>query len=445
VKPDVGAAAHAAPSFARRTGQPCQCCHTVFPELTPYGRRFKLGGYTQSVVPQIKAGEEAGENLLSLNQLAPLSAMLVASFTRTQRALPDITLPDATSQNGQVLFPQEASLFYAGRITPNVGAFLQLTYESGSGSVGLDNSDLRFATPLDDRTLVIGASLNNNPTVQDVWNTTPAWQVPFNMSSASAPVPAAATQIDQVLAQNVAGLSVYAFWLDSFYAELGGYRSAPQGFENPNNGQPGPLNSAASNVVDGVAPYWRLAYERNWAQESLMVGAYGLQTRQLPGNGVSLSGPTDNFSDIAVDAQFQHIAEKHVVSLQATHIRERQQRDASLALGTSSSSSLDLHTTRLGASYYYRRRYGAALGYFDTSGTADPMLYAANPVFGSASGSPDSRGWRAELDYLPWQNVKIGLQYTAYTRFNGGTTNYDGFGRNASDNNTLYLFAWLAF
>src|SRR5271167_2574885 len=38
--------AQALPSFARQTGQPCGTCHTDFPYLTPYGRRFKLLGYT---------------------------------------------------------------------------------------------------------------------------------------------------------------------------------------------------------------------------------------------------------------------------------------------------------------------------------------------------------------------------------------------------------------
>ena len=45
----------------------------------------------------------------------------------------------------------------------------------------------------------------------------------------------------------------------------------------------------------------------------------------------------------------------------------------------------------------------------------------------------------------PWANLKLGIQYTAYTQFNGGSKNYDGFGRNAGDNNTLFLFAWMAF
>jgi hypothetical protein len=38
----------AIPSFARQTGMKCNECHTVFPELTPFGRLFKLGGYVMS-------------------------------------------------------------------------------------------------------------------------------------------------------------------------------------------------------------------------------------------------------------------------------------------------------------------------------------------------------------------------------------------------------------
>ena len=34
--------ANAVPSFARQTGMNCVACHTSFPELTPFGREFKL-------------------------------------------------------------------------------------------------------------------------------------------------------------------------------------------------------------------------------------------------------------------------------------------------------------------------------------------------------------------------------------------------------------------
>jgi hypothetical protein len=51
----------------------------------------------------------------------------------------------------------------------------------------------------------------------------------------------------------------------------------------------------------------------------------------------------------------------------------------------------------------------------------------------------------AELNYVPWLNTKFSLQYTAYSKFNGGSSNYDGFQRNASDNNSVYALLWFAF
>src|SRR5665213_1711957 len=61
----------AVPSFAIQTDHPCQSCHVggFGPQLTPYGRDFKLHGYT----------ERAGAFNL------PLSAMAVASYVRTRK------------------------------------------------------------------------------------------------------------------------------------------------------------------------------------------------------------------------------------------------------------------------------------------------------------------------------------------------------------------------
>jgi hypothetical protein len=40
--------------------------------------------------------------------------------------------------------------------------------------------------------------------------------------------------------------------------------------------------------------------------------------------------------------------------------------------------------------------------------------------------------------------VKPGLQYTGYERLDGASNTYGGLGRSASDNNTTFLFLWLA-
>ena len=100
---------------------------------------------------------------------------------------------------------------------------------------------------------------------------------------------------------------------------------------------------------------------------------------------------------------------------------------------------------RFNASYYPRQWLGVSGGYFDTRGSTDVGLYAPAAVEGSSNGSPKTNGFVGEVDLNPWENTRLGLQYTGYSNFNGGKTDYDGSGRDASGNNTLYAFAWLAF
>jgi hypothetical protein len=47
-------AAVAVPSFARQTGMACEACHSVFPELTHFGRVFKANGYTLTNLKQVR-------------------------------------------------------------------------------------------------------------------------------------------------------------------------------------------------------------------------------------------------------------------------------------------------------------------------------------------------------------------------------------------------------
>lgn len=460
-------AAHAVPSFARQTGMACQACHTVFPELTHFGRMFKANAYTLDNLKQLRGMTEDKEELLSIAQQPPISAMAQVSYTSTKKALPDSTGLDGSAQNGTVSFPEAASLFYAGKIAPRLGGFMQLTYDNAANKIHIDNTDVRYAghwLSTQDRDLIFGVTLNNNPTVQDLWNTTPAFGFPYAVTNAAL-TPLARTQIDGTLAQSVAGLGGYAMWNEALYVELSFYRSAKQGFTHPITGAAGPLDSSSTNVITGTAPYWRIAYEHQWRGSSIMVGAYGTRVELFPG-GTPLSGPTNRFSDRAIDAQYQLVGDLHSITVAGTRIHESMNLDASVAAGTNATDTLT--TSRLWATYYYRRIYGATLGWFSTTGSTDPGLYPATNAFASASptlgplcaggtppgacglaasanGSPDTKGWIAELNYVPWMNTKFSLQYTAYRKFNGGTTNYDGFGRNASDNNTLFLLAWFAF
>src|SRR6478752_4287264 len=100
------------PSFSRQTGLACSACHYQFPQLTPFGRMFKLNGYTLTSLSTIgQPGDTTGRESLKLATIPPLAAMVVTGLTQTARAQPE-------AQNGTVSFPQQLSLFVAGQITP---------------------------------------------------------------------------------------------------------------------------------------------------------------------------------------------------------------------------------------------------------------------------------------------------------------------------------------
>jgi hypothetical protein len=126
-------------------------------------------------------------------------------------------------------------------------------------------------------------------------------------------------------------------------------------------------------------------------------------------------------------------------------MHEQQTLDATFGGGGSANAKNTLNTFRADAALLTRNRLGGTIGVFATSGTADTLLYAAGPVTGNAIGKPNSNGVIAEVQFMPWINTRFSLQYVAYQKFNGGKNDYDGAGRSASDNNTVYLLAWLMF
>src|ERR1700722_1316921 len=438
----------AVPSFARQTGMACAACHTVFPELTPFGREFKLNGYVLDNIKQIKGITVENRETLALSSLPPLSMMLQISYTHTGAALPDAAVAGAQAKDGDVLFPQQASFFYAGKIADGLGAFVQLTYDGVGDSFGFDNTDIRYAKRLDfggaagstQPNVLFGVTVNNGPTVQDVWNTTAAWGFPYSGSSV-APTPITSTKLDSGaggIGQNAAGIGVYAWFNDSLYAEFSLYSAAIRGGAHP-------LDSTQTNVIHGVSPYWRLAYEYRWDRNSLSVGTYGINAKMNPGNGAPLQGPTDTYKDTAADLQYQFIGENHLFTVLSTYIHEKQQLDASFLNQFTANSSNTLKTWKIVGEYSYQPMIEGSLGFFDTTGSTDTILLPQAPVTGSLNNSPDSRGSIMEVNYLPWLNTKLQLQYVRYSKFNGLGTNYDGAGRNASDNNTLYALIWLNF
>ena len=421
----------AVPSFAVQTGMPCSACHVggFGPQLTPLGRQFKLEGYTM----------RAGDSFT-----VPFSAMAVASFLHTQSDQAEPPAPHYGVNDNVTL--DQVSLFAAGGIGDHFGGFSQFTYDGVGRAFSWDNLDLRAVdhVTIGGSDVLIGASLNNAPGVQDIWNTMPAWGFPYTDSDL-APAPAAGTIMAGALAQSTLGVSAYAWWDNSIYTEAGLYWTPAHGFLRAMGADP----DEGGGRIAGAAPYLRIAYQKDYGDQNFQFGAFGLFPSLYPGGDRS-TGMNDRYADIGLDGTYQFMGTgENIYEIQAIFTHERQSLDATYALEGSANAHNTLNDFRLDGSYYWHNEIGSSVQYFNTWGSTDAVLYG-----GSLTGTPDSSGVLFQIDGTPFGNepsslgprfnLRVGIQYRIYAKFDGASTNYDGLGHNASDNNTLRIFAWLA-
>jgi hypothetical protein len=406
----------ALPSYARQTGLSCTACHFSFPELNSFGRQFKMNGYVLTGMKTIDAVDDSSQiTKLKLLSALPLSVMVQSSFTHISKDVPGV-------QNNSVTLPQQLSVFYAGQVTPHIGTFIQMTYDGHT--FGMDNTDIRYTnqTRLGTKSMVYGLTLNNNPAVQDVWNTSPAWRFP-SAGSDAAKNPSKSTIMEN-LGTQVAGLGAYALFNNLIFAELTLYRSAQQGAANP-------ADITSTMVIKGTAPYWRLALQHQWSDNYFELGTFGIAPN-LYSEGIS--GKMNKITDVGFDFQFERRLSIGAFTLHSSLIKETEVRDTS----STENIKLNFSSFKIDGNLYFKNGLGATLGYFNTYGSVDENVV-------SITNKPNSDGFIAQIEYLPWYNTKFALQYVSYNKFDGSKSNYDGAGRSAANNNTLYLLVWLNF
>jgi hypothetical protein len=400
------------------------------PELTKFGREFKLGGYT-----------------LRAHASVPLAAMAIASWTHTRKD--QDPPPEHLSRNDNLVLDQ-ASLFVAGGIGEHLGGFGQLvTYDGVGRAWSWDNIDLRAvtSTKVFGEDSIFGLTLNNNPTVQDPWNTLPAWGFPFTDTAVSA-TPAAGELIDGALAGNVVGLTSYGWLAHKFYVEAGAYSSPSSGTLNFLGVDP-----TSPGSLHGVAPYGRIAYQTDVGGGTFEVGANVLRASIFPGRDRS-SGLADRYADWGLDGSYLKTLGTDSITANVRFEHEKGNLRASCALelvgdGTDlGCARYHLNEWRAAVRYTWHDKVGFTVSPFSITGSQNFNLYGGN-------GLPDSNGVMGQIDFTPWGdgkgplgprfNARIGVQYTLYGKFNGRKHNFDDAGANAADNNALRVFGWVAF
>ncbi|HKX16774.1 MAG TPA: hypothetical protein VJT33_02025 [bacterium] len=439
--------AEALPSFSGQTGAPCAACHVggFGPQLTPFGIAFRANGYT--------LGGGAG-----VWKYVPLDVVISPSYQTDAKAQPTAPAGYGTNNffnplgSGTSVFLAAGHSFDGQWGIGGIGqvGFLQTPGGPLLGSVA--TSDLLITKPitLKDHSLLLGLHFNNTPGAGDPYNTLyNGFAFPY-LTPFVGPVPSASPAI-AALGTTVYGITLQALYDNSWYAEAGVYQSWPQATLNWMNIAPSSLGTVA-----GGAPYFRLAHQQSWGSNFLEIGGVYMSTPLQNVPGANASTDQNQYVDWGLDATYQRAFGPDILAITGNVLFENQTLTASAAAGLSANAGNTLTQLRIAASYYWNSRYGATLAFTSTTGSMDTGLYAPASLTGSASGSPNSQAIIAQVDWTPfgadtthagypWLNVRIGLQYTAYLMFNGGTTNYDGSGRNASDNNTLLLFTWWAF
>ena len=210
-------------------------------------------------------------------------------------------------------------------------------------------------------------------------------------------------------------VTAYTQMHNGIYAELGGYKSFSESFLDNINVEPG-------QKINGLAPYWRLAYSKDMHKQVFSVGLVGMFAKL---RDYGTSGPDDKYTDIGIDGHYQFLGtRKHIISVDGSFINESQ--------NIAGEDKTHLNQFNLAGSYYYDKSYGGTMRYFNTTGingTADTnglMLQADWTPFG-----------KEDSPYAPWVNLRVGLQYTLYNKLNGDSSN-------ASDGNTIMAFVWAA-
>ncbi|MDY1548479.1 cytochrome C [Luteibacter sahnii] len=418
--------ARAIPVFARQTGASCADCHagSYGPALTPYGMRFKLGGYTDT--------DGKGRTI-------PVSLQLTETH-----------LVPAKGNNSTAL--TEGDLFLAGRLTDNVGGVVKVVAaRTGPGKYNtqLGDVDLRYVAKeltIGGKSALLGVTVNNNPGFQDPIGALPAFSDLLQGGRTGTLLNPAAPN---ALANHVIGASLYGVYDTVWYAEAGTYRSLSLAGQDAIGFRPG---SDPGHLSD--TGYVRFAYMKDMRRQFVSAGVVALTSqRRLP-----RAAPADRLDDYGYDLTYQYLGNReHILQASYVNIYEHRRygsRPANpLVPGSLASARGYARDEILSATYTFMQTYGVTVSHLRGTGSDDPARYS--PVLPD----PDATTNYLTLFWAPFGkddawiskgNLKLAATWFRTLRFNGRSSNIFGAppgvrGANAADINGFVITANLAF
>jgi len=458
----------AIPSFARQTGLACDVCHTVFPHLTPFGREFKLHGFTYDYSSLIKmvreaakkrAAEGGGMPDLVINKI-PMVSVRIAGMWANQDGGSMVGHGRITNNQDAFSYPagyptkdtfnlvKGDSLYIAGEITPHLGAWVEIGgWNDSGGSASLAGYDAILNGgdhTVDNKNFTYGLSFENMVGFDDVGQAGPGnWGIPDTMN----PLSTHNTLFDPFGGSAIVeGVEAYAMLGDfthgGIYGNIGLYDPS-----NGNDEGTPPVAIGGNSKLAGNGSwhgakhvdtyvnveYWLPGFKNIYS----MIGAFGYFGQEKMESPAS-QYYSDNVNDYGLEAQAQYIGGKNLVEffgeVQKQHDSEFYGEDWWTLHPYSTGTSVNRTGIALKADYYYDRTYGVYVKYmYAHSGTVQDLDYS---------------GYILGVSWYPWQNVNVRVERMMWSKYHPGQAYYyqtDGVKPSASDFDVtaikvMYLF-----
>ncbi len=436
--------AHAIPSYARQTGFACDICHTVYPHLTPFGRDFKLHGYVMDTAESVKASGNAQMPGVNINRIPMVSARIVSMWSNQAGGNNGI-VPKGVTTAGQgfMSFPSgyndketfnlvgDSSIYFGGKIAPNMGTFLEFTgINDEGGSLGLGMVDFAVAeapdTTLGGKQVVYGIRGVDGVFVGDPSNSLGMWGLTSQLMGMSTHK----TLFDPNRAM-VEGGEIYGMWgsfndgglfgMVGFYHPTGTQTSGT--FVQGNIAGSGALNTSSIDVAPRLAYYFPQSHDLY--AEIGASGYFGKENMIAP-TTASIPNPyyNDNYYDYAVDAQVQYIGDKNLAELFAVYQGQNDNKfyGQDMYSGTDygkDGTSVQRNGLAIAADYYYKRTYGAYVKYLYQSSDKVKDINVSGAILG--------------LSWYPWENVQLMVEQALYSTYNPGLAQYANTSLSPSD------------
>jgi hypothetical protein len=452
--------AHAIPSYTRQTGFSCDECHTVYPNLTPFGRDFKLHGYTMTASKTIKSDASSNSTpLMNLNNIPMVSARIVSMWSNQAGGNNGI-VPKGITTAGQgfMSFPSgyndketfnlvgDSSIYVSGKIAPYMGTFLEFSgIDDEGGTLGLGMLDTVIVAPdtmLGGRSFVYGIRGVDAVFTGDPSNVLGTWGLTSQLMGMSTHN----TLYDPNRAM-VEGGELYGMWggfnngglfgTVAFYHPTGSQTAGSfvQGNLAGLSGTPGTLNT--SSVDEAVRLAYYLPSFGNLYTE-IGASAYFGKEGMIAPSAASIPNPyyNDNYSNYGVDAQVQYIGDKNLAELFAIYQSQNDNKFYGQDLYSNinygvNGTSVQRNALAVTADYYYKRTYGAYVKYLYQNSDKVKDMNVAGTILG--------------LSWFPWENVQVILEQALFGTYNPGLAQYANTSLSPSDFNVTsvkleYLF-----